>query len=340
MLSSSALLFAGRHKRANPFAFVFVPGPTYTAALNEAVWTSFGTNGSPPAVYHVDTVFGPVLAGCIVQYVEIDDQVDDRRNFFLIDNDVIYEIPQGMVSSGSFVVPRDGVLNYFVNDSIGLYVDTCSAIATGVPKETALPTNTPTLISSATSTPSAAETPTATALASATSTLPGTLISTSTSTPAVNSTGTPATVIPGNETPLATETAVSPPSTTPLPPVVATPVPAITPTPTKHPFHSKTACTRINFEVSGDTARQGVYELVEADGRILATWQAENGWQDSGWMNVKITYPSVYVGVSYLASSMAAPVEMRILNPAPGTNSGWLTEDMCHAIEVAWPANQ
>ncbi|MCA9921305.1 MAG: hypothetical protein KC419_04880 [Anaerolineales bacterium] len=67
---------------------------------------------------------------------------------------------------------------------------------------------------------------------------------------------------------------------------------------------------------------QGTYELVEADGRLLATWQAKDSWQDNGWMNVKIAFPSVYVRVIYLANAAAAPVEMRIVNPAPGTSYG------------------
>jgi hypothetical protein len=28
---------------------------------------------------------------------------------------------------------------------------------------------------------------------------------------------------------------------------------------------------------------------------------------------------------------------MRILNPAPGTDMGWIGEGMAHALEVAWP---
>jgi hypothetical protein len=128
------------------------------------------------------------------------------------------------------------------------------------------------------------------------------------------------------------------PSITPTPGRViqVTPGPTALPSPTPPALHSKKACARINFEVSGDSALAGTYQLVETDGRLLATWQAQNGWEDSGWITVKIAHPSVYVQVFYLANPSAIPVELQIINPAPGTNYGWLTEDMCHAIEVGW----
>jgi hypothetical protein len=63
-------------KRDNPFRFVFIEGPTYTAASNERVWQAFGTNGAPPAVYEVETIVGPVDGGCVIAYVAIDDDID------------------------------------------------------------------------------------------------------------------------------------------------------------------------------------------------------------------------------------------------------------------------
>ncbi len=76
----------------------------------------------------------------------------------------------------------------------------------------------------------------------------------------------------------------------------------------------------------------------EVGGRVLFEWYALDGWQDSGWVDeIDITYPSVYVQVFYYSGPDVAPVEMKILNPAPGTNYGWLSRGMCHAIEVGWP---
>jgi hypothetical protein len=125
--------------------------------------------------------------------------------------------------------------------------------------------------------------------------------------------------ITSTPTPLPVPTAVA--STTPEPP----PVPNL-------------ACFRINFEVSGDVALAGTYDLVEVNGRPLGSWSAKAGWQDSGWIrDVEISFEAVYVQVLYRASSGEDPVTMRIVNPAPGTEYGWVARGMCHAVEVAWP---
>ncbi len=47
--------------------------------------------------------------------------------------------------------------------------------------------------------------------------------------------------------------------------------------------------------------------------------------------------PSVHVQVFFVKGDGSPPIEMTILNPAPGTNYGWLTRGKCHALEVAWP---
>ena len=98
------------------------------------------------------------------------------------------------------------------------------------------------------------------------------------------------------------------------------------------------ACLRVNFEVSGDVAQAGSYEVVEVSGRSLASWTAKAGWQDSGWIhNIEISYEAVYVEVFYHDDSGGNPVKMAIFNPAPGTDFGWVARGMCHAVEVGWP---
>ncbi len=78
--------------------------------------------------------------------------------------------------------------------------------------------------------------------------------------------------------------------------------------------------------------------LNEVGGHVLATWWAEEGWMDSGWVrDLDITFPAVYVQVFWVKGDGSAPVEMTILNPAPGTTYGWLARGRCHALEVAWP---
>jgi hypothetical protein len=95
---------------------------------------------------------------------------------------------------------------------------------------------------------------------------------------------------------------------------------------------------RINFDVSGDVTRRGLYVVQEVGGRVLASWYADEGWQDSGWITeIDITHPSVYVEVLYYPGPDTTPVKMKILNPAPGTEYGWLSRGSCHALEVGWP---
>lgn len=120
-------------KRLNPFRFDFEPGPEYHAFANEHVWRSQNTGGGPPAVYHNDFVVGPIPAGCVIRYIAIDDQVDDRINYFLLDGQFIHTMPQGMVVSGEFIAPAAGILSYQADDSIGMYTDICSEVVTATP---------------------------------------------------------------------------------------------------------------------------------------------------------------------------------------------------------------
>jgi hypothetical protein len=97
------------------------------------------------------------------------------------------------------------------------------------------------------------------------------------------------------------------------------------------------ACLRINFEIGPDSARRGTYVVRETGGHLLATWWAEEGWMDSGWVrDIDISAPAVYVQVIFVKGDGTETV-MRILNPAPGTEYGWVARGQCHALEVAWP---
>ena len=330
-------------KRSNPFDLVFVPGPTYTANDTDRVWRSQGTGGAPPAAFHNDIVVGNVTAGCLVRYAAIDDDIDGRFNSFYLNGILIHTIPEGMVTTGQFVIPQDGELSYDANDSIGMYLDVCSTTVTNTPDPNATETPTSNPTETPTSTPSGGDTPTPTSTttinpnATATPTLDPLATSTSTAdpsttlTPSANSTPTVDATTDG--TPAATGTVI------PITPVVSSPMPGAshTPRPTKRPPREK-SCLRINFEVGGDEAKNGRFDVVEVGGRILASWQAQDGWQDSGWMrNIELTHRAVHVQVLYYANDTAPPVTMRILNPAPDTEYGWLAEGVCHAIEVAWP---
>jgi hypothetical protein len=94
---------------------------------------------------------------------------------------------------------------------------------------------------------------------------------------------------------------------------------------------------RIDFEVSGHKAHPGLYVVRYPGGDELTSWYAHYGAKDSGWINVEITRKTVWVEVIYYPADHGAPVTMKILNHAPGTAYGWVSQGVAHAIEVAWP---
>jgi hypothetical protein len=97
------------------------------------------------------------------------------------------------------------------------------------------------------------------------------------------------------------------------------------------------SCLRINFDMGSGVARRGTFVVKEVGGRVLATWWADEGWTDSGWIrDIDITFPSVYVQVFFVKGD-GTEIEMVILNPASDTNYGWLARGQCHALEVDWP---
>jgi hypothetical protein len=267
-------------KRRQPFRFVNEPGPTYEAAPGERVWAS--SSGTPPAKYDTWVSYGRLPEGCKVSFVAIDDDIDDRINEFFIDGEMIFEMSQGMVSSGQFTTPEEGELTLHIVDSIGIWLDKCDPVE--------IPTVTPIIDITPSTTPEPSSTP----------------------------------AVPG---PTSTKIASTPTPTKT--------VPTVTPTATKKP--RLPACLRINFEISGDEALEGLYEVREVGGRLLYTWYAQDGWQDSGWVyNIDISFEDVYIEVFFVPED-GPPIKMQIVNPSPGTQYAWLSRGMCHALEVAWP---
>jgi hypothetical protein len=277
-----------------------MPGPQYTAQSRERVWSVLGDFEAPAPDHQVTRIVGPVRKDCVIDFATIDDDVDDRINYLKLDGVIVYTMGQGMVTRGRFVIPTDGVLSYEAQDSIGMFLSVCDKQVTPTPTSTSLPTFTPT--------PS--------------------LTPTITLTPSATPTGT-LTVTP---TPTATSTPVTPTPETGFEKVTPTP----TPTPLKEP--RLPACLRINFDVSGQEAKRGLYIVQEVGGHFLASWEADNGWKDSGWFQgIDITFPAVYVDVLYYHGPGVEPVRLKILNNAPDTDSGWVARGMCHALEVGWP---
>ncbi|HRO24544.1 MAG TPA: hypothetical protein PLR07_09645 [Promineifilum sp.] len=297
-------------KTRHPFGFMVMPGPEYTARDGERVWSVYGSTGAPAPDHNVTRIVGPVEKNCVIDFATIDDDEDERVNYFKLDDNVIYIMGQGMTSRGRFIIPYDGVLSYEANDSIGMFIGLCNKKVTPTPTMTLTPTATlePTFTPTPTLTPTMVLTPTAT--------VTGTLTATPVFTPTATSTPIPFT--PTAE------------------PEIITATPSPSPTPTREP--RLPACWRINFEVSGQAARRGLYVVQEVGGRFLTAWEADDGWRDSGWIyDIDITFDAVYVDVLYYHGPGAEPVKMVIWNPAPGTTNGWLARGMCHALEVGWP---
>jgi hypothetical protein len=175
------------------FLFVTVPGPTYEAESNERVWTTDFLPDEPFRLFHESRSYGQYAAGCVVNYVQIEDNVDTRRNTFYINGKVLQVVEQGMVTYGSFVVPEDGELTFYAEDSIGLIVTPCQSVPTAGPSET------PTATETVTNTPSPTFTSTPTPAPTATDTLAPSDTPTSTQTATLEITAEPSsTVTPGD----------------------------------------------------------------------------------------------------------------------------------------------
>lgn len=118
------------------FLFVTEDGPTYDAARDERVWTTNFVPAEPIRLFHESKSYGNVPAGCVVNYVQIEDNLDTRRNTFYINGNVLQVVEQGMVTYGTFTVPEAGELTFYAEDSIGMIVEMCQTVQTVAPSET------------------------------------------------------------------------------------------------------------------------------------------------------------------------------------------------------------
>lgn len=131
--------------------------------------------------------------------------------------------------------------------------------------------------------------------------------------------------------------------TTPLFPSTLPDTPYTPPTTETDPdVQGNLACTRFNFAQGRDAYRgslTGVYLMVDANGRQIASWYAAEGEIDSGWINgLPIAFTSVHVRVLFYPKwGGGSPIQMDVVNPAPGTNYGWLTRGLCHSVEIQYP---
>lgn len=168
------------------FLFVIEEGSTYEAVEDERVWSTDFWPEAPVRLFDEERSYGSVEAGCLVNYVQIEDNEDDRRNTWYINDQELQVVDQGWVTYGNFTVPEAGELTLYAEDSVALIAEVCSAtVETETPASTS--TATSELVASPTNTPES----TATALLG--------VVPTNTNTPSPNATLTPlptANVIP------------------------------------------------------------------------------------------------------------------------------------------------
>ncbi|MEM7333334.1 MAG: SdrD B-like domain-containing protein [Chloroflexota bacterium] len=105
-----------------------------------------------------------------------------------------------------------------------------------------------------------------------------------------------------------------------------------------------TACARFNLDL-GRSAHTGAgvegrYEMIEiGTGKLLATWDADFWWADSGWIEgIELSFAGgSWVEVYFYPYGSSPAQKLEIINPAPGTEYGWLAPGMCHAVEIEFP---
>jgi hypothetical protein len=214
------------------FLFVTDEGPTYTAVKSERVWTTNFVPAEPMRLFHESRNYGNIPAGCVVNYVQIEDNLDNRRNTFYLNGEVIQVVAQGMVTYGTFTAPEAGELTFYAEDSIGMVVELCANLQTPVPGVT------PSLTSTATET--APPIVTATSTATVPAIVTATFTSTATPPPTATSTATQTLVASTLTATPATPVVVIQPSATPTRTATATPTRTATLTRTATPTRTAT----------------------------------------------------------------------------------------------------
>jgi hypothetical protein len=251
------------------FFFAQVEGPTYEAAARERVWTTDYLPGESIRLHDEGRSYGQVPAGCQVNFVQIEDNIDSRRNRFFLNGEELYLIDQGMVVYGGFTVPEAGELTLFAEDSVGIIVQLCPQDVPGQPGET--PTPGVTATTSLPDEPPATPSPTAPAL---TATLPQ---------PTATETLPAVTETPGQATDVSPEP--SPTAVTPLPDVGASPSPSPQPdegdTPTAVPTPGSIPTTG-GGPGPGDIARIAAALTGTLALLAFAWWRLIQWWKRAG----------------------------------------------------------
>ena len=72
-------------------------------ATGKRPWAVTSEANNPPVLLESEIDFGPVKQFCQVSYVGLDDDIDDRRNDFFLDGELLHTIDQGMEFRGSLL---------------------------------------------------------------------------------------------------------------------------------------------------------------------------------------------------------------------------------------------
>ena len=110
------LLFIVKTYQDNQFLFITAEPPAYEAVARERVWSTNFLPAESIRLFGEWHSYGQVAAGCLVEYVQIDDNVDDRRNIFYLNGTPLHTVAQGMVTYGRFSIPEDGELTFYAAD--------------------------------------------------------------------------------------------------------------------------------------------------------------------------------------------------------------------------------
>lgn len=271
------------------FLFVLHEENSYTAQRSERVWSTNFLPEESIRLFDEERSFGSVEAGCEVNYVQIEDNLDDRRNSFYINGTLLQTVEQGMVTYGSFTVPESGELTFYAEDSVGLIVELCLNQQTETPPVEV--TDTPEVTTTAT-VPGITVTPEVTETGAPTATFtpsmpPTDIVEIPSETPT-----TALTVVPGaSVTPTPTAT-TSVPGATATPTVPGVPGQEVSPTPTATGPAPASTATRVPTPAGGIPLSGGVpgprevawmgFALIAGLAVVSAAWWRLFRWYRNG----------------------------------------------------------
>ncbi|MCB9006063.1 MAG: hypothetical protein H6656_01505 [Ardenticatenaceae bacterium] len=106
------------------------------------------------------------------------------------------------------------------------------------------------------------------------------------------------------------------------------------------------ACVRFSLYQGRNAATgagvAGRYDMREVTtGSLLASWEASSTATVSDWFTnlQQVSDGGSWVEVFFYEGGVETAVPLEILNPAPNTPYGWVTNGQCHAVELQFPTD-